>query len=499
MSTAEMTSPQAQQSQTQTQTVIPRKAIYKTRGSTSDVIEKKELISYPATALSQNLTIGENDTNKKIQFLLSGDCFVDGLNSYITVGIKTNKYTAYLSSDISSIVKRLVISLPSNSNQILEDVQNYNQLQSMLHVINGSEQSFEHNWNSGLNSLSSFNKSNGAPTARRFLNVHEEGEFRTMTFQLNLSGVLSSDNYLPLMLLNGLKIEIYLASSAEALHYDPANEKDWDTVFKSVDAPFGKKYDTMTAEEKTALHEGLSAHGERPDPPLQNEALTYTISQPCFNAMTVWCSNAYTQSLVKASETQQGVLLNYDTWRYNNIVPDSQYCNFAFPDSLQHIKTAYMGTHRRTRESSQHFNYVCNALKSFTFRIGSRIYNQVSNEPALAMTNLLLGVGKLGLYSQNALGYSAYPRSKNIHVFDFQTCREESLKANSGINSTNGRHLRLELNWRAGESAVIKSPTDNSVLTTLNNHVDYKEAHLDVWLEHSKFLRINSAGILVIE
>jgi hypothetical protein len=99
------------QEQSQTQVVIPRKAIFKTRGTTNGVIEKRELITYPATALSQHLTVGENDTNKKLTFLLSGDCFVDGKQSFISLGLKTNKYTAYLSSDITSLIKRMVISL----------------------------------------------------------------------------------------------------------------------------------------------------------------------------------------------------------------------------------------------------------------------------------------------------------------------------------------------------------------------------------------------------
>ena len=42
-------------------------------------------------------------------------------------------------------------------------------------------------------------------------------------------------------------------------------------------------------------------------------------------------------------------------------------CNFAFPDSLQHVKSVFMGTYYRMRSSDTHFNYVCNALKNFCF------------------------------------------------------------------------------------------------------------------------------------
>jgi hypothetical protein len=392
----------------------------------------------------------------------------------------------------------MTISLPANSNQVLEDISSYNELQAMLHIINGCDGGFESNWHSGLNNLSNYNKTSGSKSARRFLNLSDEGEFKTLTFQLNLSGILTSENYLPLMLLNGIRIDIYLAPAAEAFHYDPVNEASWETVMEAVETKLIKDYSTLDAAEKTAIHDGLSSFTNKPTPPNDKDALTYTITAPTYHAMTIWCSNAYTQSLIKASESQQGILLNYDSYRYNQIVPDSAYCNFAFPDSLQHIKSVFMGTYYRQKSSDTHFNYVCNALKNFTFRIGSRIYHQVSNEPSTAITNLLLSVGKLGLYNANALGSSAYGRSKNVHVFNFETCKEE-VSSNSGINTTNGRHLRLELSWRTGNSNVITSPTDNSVLTALDNGVDYKEAHLNCWLEFSKFLRINSAGILVVE
>ena len=73
---------------------IPRKAVFKVRNSTNGVIERRELISYPANALSQNLTVGETDSSRKIEFLLSGDCMMDGKESFITLQVATNKWSA---------------------------------------------------------------------------------------------------------------------------------------------------------------------------------------------------------------------------------------------------------------------------------------------------------------------------------------------------------------------------------------------------------------------
>jgi hypothetical protein len=46
--------------------------------------------------------------------------------------------------------------------------------------------------------MSNYNKQNGAKASRRYLNLHEEGDSgRTMVFQLCLSGILSSESYIP--------------------------------------------------------------------------------------------------------------------------------------------------------------------------------------------------------------------------------------------------------------------------------------------------------------
>ena len=107
-----------------------------------------------------------------------------------TVKMNTNKWTASISGDITSIVKRVIVSLPSNSNLILEDISDYNTLQSICHLANANDNQFDSSWASGLNSMSNFNKKNGANQARRYLNLHEEGDARTMVFQLSLSGTI---------------------------------------------------------------------------------------------------------------------------------------------------------------------------------------------------------------------------------------------------------------------------------------------------------------------
>ena len=66
------------QHQSETVAHIPKKAIFKHGLSDSSIILKRELIQYPATALSQTVTVGENDENKSITFNVSGDAMIDG-------------------------------------------------------------------------------------------------------------------------------------------------------------------------------------------------------------------------------------------------------------------------------------------------------------------------------------------------------------------------------------------------------------------------------------
>jgi len=479
---------------------VPRKAIYKTPTNSSSVVVRREIIEYPAVALSQMVVVGQDDSNKKITFNISGDAMVDGRESFFSVKLKTNKWTAYLSSDITSIIKRVTISLPHNQNLILEDINDYATLSSIIHICSADDNQMNSNWYTGLNSLSQFNRSSGASSARRFLSIHEEGEYRTMCFQLNLSGIMSSENYIPLVLLNGLKIDIYLETATNAFHYDAENEKNYETIFSVTDMPFSKPYTSMTSEEKTLVTDQIKAMTNRSDPD-NNSPLIYTVHSPIFHAQTIYMSSNYIDSLIKvASESQNGVTMHFNTYRNNLITPQSQYCSFAFNDSVQNLKNIYMVTQSRDSSLTSHFNYFSRALKNFTFRVGSRIYNKVDNQsPSLAIVSSLISLGTFGRYYTHNLNSKDYFTSKNVHVFNFENTRDSN-SVQSGINTTNGRNLRVELEFNdtPSTSSVI-SPTDNSVLANFDKVSSYSQVHLTSFIEFSKMIRINNSGILSTE
>ena len=108
-------------------------------------------------------------------------------------------------------------------------------------------------------------------------------------------------------------------------------------------------------------------------------------------------------------------------------------------------------------------------------------------------------MGKFGTYQTHNLNSKDYFTSKNVHSFDFKTAKHDSKSAHSGLNTTNGRYLRLEMEFNEAPSASIVSPTDNAVLATFNPVAGYSQVHLTTFLEYSKMIRINSSGILCTE
>ena len=155
------------------------------------------------------------------RFLISGDCLIDGRQSYFSLKLKTNTFTAFLSGDITSIIKKIVVKLPSNSNQVLEEIDQYNTLASMIQMMELDDDRLSSNWQNGSTCLADHNRPEAQSRARRFLNLNEGG-YRTFVFQLNLCSILFHEQFLPLSLLNGVLLEVHFATAQEALHYNPA-------------------------------------------------------------------------------------------------------------------------------------------------------------------------------------------------------------------------------------------------------------------------------------
>lgn len=133
---------------------LPRQAYFKVGKSVNSTVLKKEMIEYPA----DKTEIVVKGRQEVVKFLISGDCMIDGRQSFFSLKLKTNTFTSMLSGDITSIIKKIVIKLPSNSNQVLEEIDNYNTLASMIQMMELDDGRLTSSWHSGLNGLVKHNR-----------------------------------------------------------------------------------------------------------------------------------------------------------------------------------------------------------------------------------------------------------------------------------------------------------------------------------------------------
>ena len=113
--------------------------------------------------------------------------------------------------------------------------------------------------------------------------------WRTYTFSLNLSGLLQHSLYLPLFLLNGIKIELTMSSALEALHWDPSNESDWESVLRAVNHRFTLSEDDIEGMDGSdVISQQLKSVYRRENPDDTSNSLTYTIRHFTFHANVIW-------------------------------------------------------------------------------------------------------------------------------------------------------------------------------------------------------------------
>jgi hypothetical protein len=152
---------------TQTSKQLPRKAYFKVGGSINKTILKKELIQYPG---DKNVITVRNQP-EIVRFLISGNCLLDGRESFFSLRLKTNTFTGFVSRDITSIISKIVLRLPSNSNIVWEEIDSYNTLSSLIQMIRLDDNQMTSHWESGLNMLSNHNRPDSQARSRRFLNL----------------------------------------------------------------------------------------------------------------------------------------------------------------------------------------------------------------------------------------------------------------------------------------------------------------------------------------
>ena len=466
---------------------LPRASIFKVGGSANSTVQKREWIEY----LANKGDLLVRDHTSKVQFLVSGECLVDGLSSFFSLRLATNTFTSALSGDITSIIKKVVIKLPSNSNQVLEEIDNYNTLSSMVSTLTMDNDTLSSKWYAGSNCLVENKKSQGLAKSRRFLNLNKGG-FRTFTFQLHLCNILSLEQYLPLFLMNGILIELHLASPQEAFHYVRDNE-EWRYLFDRVEGlGFTQdEYDGLTEGQRGRVERNLIEFYNRREP--ASQSLTYEIRDFKYNACAVWMSETYVNKLTEKAQSESGLNLFYDTYRFNQINSDGNlFMNVTLSEQFQNLKKVLFGTLDRSKLQSQNehsFNIFPSGIQRYKFRIGSRSWEQIVNEheeDALSFTRSLLSLGQYGKRKSNSITFTTWSRNKNIHVFDFQKVAEN---VHSGQDTTDGLNLKFELQWKAQEEVSL---LDDVLLQQAINPTD---GVIYMYLKATHLINISSRGI----
>jgi hypothetical protein len=113
------------------------------------------------------------------------------------------------------------------------------------------------------------------------------------------------------------------------------------------------------------------------------------------------------------------------------------------------------------RKSDAHsFNSFENAIKTYRFRIGSRSWQLIDNsEPAFELCTDAAVVGDAGEgegegeWDCYRTSFATYPRTQNVHVFDFEKVPDELY---SGEDTTNGRNLKLEVQFNSVSVQTLK-------------------------------------------
>jgi hypothetical protein len=435
-----------------------------------------------------------------VKFLITGDCLLDGRESYFSLKLKTNTFTAFLSGGITSIIKKVTINLPSNSNQILEEIDSYNTLASIINTIKLDDDRLEANWQSGLNCLKDHNRTESQQRARSFLNLNEGG-YRMFTFQLNLCSVLFHEQYLPLSLLNGVLVEIHLTSAQEAFYYNPANEA-WTSIFGAVENLYFAQnaFDAFTQQKQGAITDQLTAHFNRPDP--AGQALEYEIREFTFHVAAIWMNAEYVKRLVSMATSDTGINLFLNSYRFNQLPNEgSLLMHVNLTEQYQNLKRILMVTLNKNSilaTDAHSTNMFENFIKTYKFRIGSRSWQVIPNvDPAMSYTQTLQSLGMLPKSKGNSITFATYPRSQNVHIFDFEKVRDET---HSGEDTTNGRNLRLEMEFNQIPALQLVDDNDTGIAGAfLKREIKPADCVLYIYQQFTRMINISNAGIAVTE
>ena len=152
----------------------------------------------------------------------------------------------------------------------------------------------------------------------------------------------------------------------------------------------------------------------------------------------------------------------------------------------------------RVAQNHHSINFFSSHIDNFTFRIGSRIFHRVDNsQPALSYVNTLVALNRFNRNRANSITAKSYNRERNVHVFNFERVIGDS-ETHSGVDTREGKLLRLELQFKDDPTIQLKRAGGDSV-ATLRRGYSYNEVKAYAFLRFTRMVNISGAGIGVSE
>lgn len=323
---------------------------------------------------------------------------------------------------------------------------------------------------------------------------------------MNLSSILFHPQFIPLSLLNGILVEVHLASASESFHYNPALET-WNSVFDAVEGMFFSQieYDAQTDNIKTAIKNQLKEFYQRPD--CTSQPLEYEVRDFKFHASCIWMNAEYIKRLVAKATSDVGMNIFFNSYRFTMIPNEgSNILHINLTEQFQNLKKVFMVSLNKGKiqAGSEHsFNLFENFIKSYRLRIGARAWHTVVNtEPALSYVQCMQSLGMFKKAKPNTVTFTTYPRYQNVHIFDLEKIRNQT---HSGEDTTLGRNLKLELEFNNNNDITINNPQGNPLTDANNNPLILKRSTnpsqcvVYVYQHFTKMMNISNKGIAVTD
>ena len=120
----------------------------------------------------------------------------------------------------------------------------------------------------------------------------------------------------------------------------------------------------------------------------------------------------------------------------------------------------------------------------------------------MSYTQTLQSLGMLTKQKSNSITFTTFPRTQNVHIFDFEKVHDET---HSGEDTTNGRNLRMEVEFDSHDAIVLNDENGQPIADEDGNALVFKRARnpnqcvVYLYQQFTRMINISKDGIAVTE